>query len=406
MSDKNRIKDLEKENKALTKELNSYRNQSEQSRKINWWVARKFTGVLLGKDLKVSVKQAVNEMSEDKKLSKDSLSDLISSLIKRFLKVGVITILLGLLPTLILVVQTVLLKQQNNRIDKQNILITEQNNRLTQQTNLQEAERRGSLVFLFGNIMDAIDRELKEPNNVKKRDLSGQLKGRIIALSTRLKPYRYFEADTLISKPLSPERGQLLYSLIKSDISKSTLKDIFSGGADFSYADLQGANLMYAYLDHIKLDNANLNGANLTFCEMNNANLMFADMVDVKLSSANINSTDFRLANMKKAYLKGSSLVYSELNEANLKDSTLDNCNFSGTILHSANLDNASLRCTDLSNARFHAIKVDSTFYKMLDYYYPDTCEGDLFLLSNFMMTDTMLLIDTVNYNYLIRKQQ
>ena len=44
------------------------------------------------------------------------------------------------------------LYQQNQKFDLQNNLITNQNTRLDQQTYLQEAERRGSLVFLFSKI--------------------------------------------------------------------------------------------------------------------------------------------------------------------------------------------------------------------------------------------------------------
>jgi len=116
---------------------------------------------------------------------------------------------------------------QNKLVQQQNIKIEHQNKRLDQQTNLQEAERRSSLVFLFSNIMDAIDSELKDSLN-KKDTLSKQLIGRIIALSTRLSPYRYLtEGDTLISHPLSPERGQLLVNLVESDLDSNTYKKIW-----------------------------------------------------------------------------------------------------------------------------------------------------------------------------------
>jgi len=294
---KNDIQSLKQENEQLKTELDSYKQRDEQSKNIRWWTARKFTGLILGKDLKTSVKTVINEVSEDKKVSKDALSDLITSLIKRITRVGAITILLALLPTLILLVQTGILHQQNKRIDtqnelvqNQNALIDKQNIRLDQQTYLQEAERRSSLVFLFSNIMDAIDNELKEDIGKKgKRDLSPQLIGRIVALSTRLKPYHYLDGDTLISKPLSPERGQLLVSLVRSELDSMTLVDIYDESADFSFSDLEGMNLRNAYLGRINLSNANLSYANLTQSNLSRANLIQTDLRHARLVGSNLN---------------------------------------------------------------------------------------------------------------------
>lgn len=290
------IQNLKQENEQLKTELDAYKQKDEQHKNIRWWTARKFTGLILGKDLKTSVKTVINEVSEDKKVSKDALSDLIASLIRRITRVGVITILLALLPTLILLVQTWILSQQNERIDtqnelvkNQNALIDKQNTRLDQQTYLQEAERRSSLVFLFSNIMDAIDKELKEDVGEKgKRDLSPQLVGRIVALTSRLKPYHYLDGDTLIAKPLSPERGQLLVSLVRSELDSMTLVEVYESG-DFSFSDLEGMNLRDAYLGKINLNNANLSYANLTESNLSRANLIQTDLKHTRLVRSNLN---------------------------------------------------------------------------------------------------------------------
>lgn len=296
---KDDIQNLKEENEHLKSELDAYKQRDEQHKNIRWWTARKFTGLVLGKDLKTSVKTVVNEVSEDKKVSKDALSDLITSLIKRITRVGAITILLALLPTLILLVQTWILSQQNKRIDtqnelvkNQNALIDKQNTRLDQQTYLQEAERRSSLVFLFSNIMDAIDKELKEDVGEKgKRDLSPQLIGRIVALSTRLKPYRYLDGDTLITKPLSPERGQLLVSLVRSNLDSTTLVGVYEN-ADFSHSDLGDMNLSKTYLGGINLSNSDLKSANLVKSNLSGAKLKGINLKYAKLMGSNLNATE------------------------------------------------------------------------------------------------------------------
>ena len=125
---------------------------------------------------------------------------------------------------------------QNTRIDSQinlmsyqNVLLDTQNYRINLQNNLIEAERRGSLVILMSNIMDQMNEEINEQKKGLSKDslavldslgyrLSDPLIGRIAALSQGFLPYRYLEGDTLIETPTSPERGQLLLSLVKSNL--------------------------------------------------------------------------------------------------------------------------------------------------------------------------------------------
>ncbi len=122
-----------------------------------------------------------------------------------------------------------------------NKILTEQNTKFDNQNQLIEADRRSSLVFLFNNIMDAIDRELKTPVrdstllvdvNGHKGKISNQLAGRIIALSRRLQPYRMYDYDTdsLSKKLISPERGQLLINLLESNIDTISLSAIYKRG--------------------------------------------------------------------------------------------------------------------------------------------------------------------------------
>ena len=223
---------------------------------------------------------------------------------------------------------TLLLYNQNKLLIQQNELLTVQNIRLSQQTYLQEAERRSALILLMGNLLDALDGELKEDIGQKGiRDLSPQLIGRIIALSSGLKPYRYLENDSLIRKEISPERGQLLLSILSSEVDNGTLGRIFKS-ADFSFAELQGAALAGEFLEGINLreadlSKANLNGARMAGADLNKADLSAAILAGTDLRKANLSETDLRETFITEVDFRGASLYGTDLRGVDLTDSDL-----------------------------------------------------------------------------------
>lgn len=237
---------------------------------------------------------------------------------------------LGLLLTAILF----LLLFQQHRLSG---LITKQNDRMDIQIALQEAERRSTLVLLFSNVMDAMDKELKEPSNTK-RELSPQLVGRIVSLSQRLQPYRFMdiEGDSL-TRPLSPERGQLLVNLVESGLDTSVYDAIFSRG-DFSYAKLDGADLKRKRLRRV-----NLRGADLRRAELGRAKLEHADFWGADLERANLGG----------AYLRSAKLGGADFGNANLGGTDLWNVDLRDAELRGAELRGADWRDAYLSNAKF-----------------------------------------------------
>ena len=255
----------------------------------------------------------------------------------------VLTIVSGLFMSFGGILGTVLLYNQNKLLIQQNELMQRQNYRLDQQTYLQEADRRSSLIFLMGNLLDAMDEELKtDIGQPGVRDLSPQIVGRVIALSNSLRPYRYMEGDTLVARELSPERGQLLISLINSQIDNRSLSRIFQF-ADFSAAELSGAVLSREYLGRINLREANLSGADLSACDLNQADLNKADLggailADANLQKANLSDTDLREAVLGNTDLRGATLYGADLRDIDL--SALD---LRGTYIEKAKLDSASV---------------------------------------------------------------
>ncbi len=288
------------------------------------------------------------------------------------------------------VLGTILLYNQNKLLTQQNQLLVQQNVRLDQQTYLQEAERRSSLIFLTGNILDALNDELQEDVGVKNaRDISPQLVGRIIALSNSLRPYRYLDSDSLVWRELSPERCFLLLSIVSSEIDRSSLRRIYKS-ADFSFADLKkailsgeylkGANLSSADLSEAKLDDADLSDANLSDAELNDAVLAHANLRDARLRNTKMWRASMESANLRGANLSDADLWKANLTSVDLRDAHLNRVNLSG-----ANLSHTVLHKAAFDQAVFDSAKVaEFTWLDSLSRMGKDTLRGTNHLVSNY----------------------
>lgn len=287
---------------------------------------------------------------------------------------------------------TILLYNQNKLLTQQNQLLNQQNIRLDQQTYLQEAERRSSLIFLMGDILDAINEELKDDVGKKGvRDLSPQLIGRVIALSNSLRPYRYLGSDSLVGRELSPERGFLLLSIVSSEIDKSSLLRIYKS-ADFSYSDLKKAVLSGEYMSGINLKGADLGDARLDDADLSNANLSEANLDGAVLFHANLSDARLRNTSMYNAYLGTATLTGANLSESNLSHANLSAADLSNSHLSKANFSHANMSMAVLANAAFDQAVFDSTIvgeYTWLDSLSrmaPDTLRGTNHLITNYYM--------------------
>ncbi len=220
-------------------------------------------------------------------------------------------------------VQGYILFQQNDLFESQNNLVTNQNKRLDQQTYLQEAERRGSLVHLFNNVLDAIDREIRDDIGLKgKRDLSPQLISRIISLSHALKPYRYLDGDELVSRPTSPERGQLFLSLLYLDLEENTLSKLFKDG-NFTYSDLNHARFEGFKIPPVRLDNSDLSNTFFKDCELiktqlnsvifENSSIHNVDFDNLQIMHSNLTNLNWYVATMKNTVIYNSNLANAKI---------------------------------------------------------------------------------------------
>lgn len=330
----NEIEKLKKENEKLRGELDKHRMRDSQRNKRRFWVLKKTGTLFIGKGLKKSILAVFHELDKDKSVSKDTLADLSANLIRRFLRVGIVAFLIAILPYY-------LTYFQNELIKKQNSIIEVQNRRIEQQTHLTEAARRSTQMFIMGEVLQDINKELAEIPENGKRVLSKTLSGRIQALASAMKPYRYLEGDSLIRKPLSPERGQLLIALVAADFDTTFFYSNILKKCNFNYADLRNENLSNAYLKEANLVNANLS----------NANLYEVNLYEAYLSGANLSNTNLRLSELQYVDLIGADLRDADLELANLEGADLDDVLAFRADMGSANLYNTSFLDADLSYA-------------------------------------------------------
>ena len=262
-------------------------------------------------------------------------------------------------------ITTILLFNQNELLNVQNDLLKHQNDRIETQIHLDEASRRSSLVFLMSSIMDRVNDEVAETGD----SISPGLVGRVAALSRSLKPYRYFDGDTLIPRPVSTERGQLLLSIINNPIKPSITRQLFRRST-FRGAELTEANMEEAYLEGVRMPAADLRVANLRETNLKQADLTGADLQESILSFAQLQKADLTGANlwgafMEKAHLDfarlrratlwdiilwESSLVFADLREADLSDGDLTGSNLHGADLEMAIMTNVHLGSSDMSD--------------------------------------------------------
>ncbi len=328
MNEQDYIERLKIENKLLQDQLDKINKGKLKKRRFRWWLLKKSSVPIFGTRLKRSISNAINEYKEYKTVSVDTVSDVSSSVIWRITRIGLFAFMVAGIPAAVLIFQTKLLMNQNK-------LITSQNN-------LVEADRRSSLVFVMGDVLADLNEELKYKGS-GGRNISRTLEARIIGLCMAMKPYRYIDDGKLIEKPISPERGQLLFTILKSDLGSESSQDILNS-ADFNYTNLRkvnlgrGANLKYVRLDYSDLTEAQMPAANLERSELKEAQMSKINLSDAILKRARLNNANLRKAELLSADLTNANLYGADLTDADLSEATLW-----GTKLENANLTNVIL---------------------------------------------------------------
>lgn len=269
---------LKKENARLGKRVMSLEDSNASWWNIRFLIGKKIGEIFLGWRLSGSIKRLVKEI-KDKNVQNETIGDVLTHILWRFTRVGILALLLAIVPSAILIIQVLLMRNQNR-------LLSIQNERIEQQNQLIEAQRRSSYVFLLGNIMDAVNDELKAESNIERK-LSPQLIGQIISLSNSLTPYRFMIDSTLSIKSLSPERGMLLVFMLQSKINKDDLNAIFAqGNFNYSYAgslhitDAKGLKLgmQYCQFSGIRMTDSQIESFACLDCQVNTILVEWCDI--------------------------------------------------------------------------------------------------------------------------------
>ena len=295
---------------------------------------------------------------------------------------------------------------------KANSLINLQNDIMKEQNFLIESERRAVLIFELSSILDAIDKEISEIRSTKlkkfgglgglksyleekyndsdgnflrdSRDvlnlrknldtlsveyehwprvseinlfyrLSNPLEGRIIALTRTLKPYKHLDLNGDLGKVISPEKGQILLSLLYSNISLIRITQ----KADFSYSDLTGAkvyNLALGDYRYTPLRNYVYGGL------FDNSIFSLAEIKSFFLRSGSYQNCLFYDSNFTNSEIGYTDFYNSEFINSKFEDTNIKNCNLNKAVLDSVYFKSCNL----LDQSFFGAKKLKIFFNKCL----------------------------------------
>ena len=280
-----------------------------------------------------------------------------------------------------------------------NQILQQQNRQMMVTNDLAEAQRRAALMFEFTSVLEQVTQAAEEEflisgNPEQEIEISPILHGRIAGLSAALKPYRYLRDDSppaesawwqdlwgwcgqrlwcdeempawwsspmeffsprplpdmRIVKPLSPERGQLAVTLVRSRVAMSW-DPINLENADLRGQNLEGANLRGANLSYANLSRANLTRADLRGAYLRNANLSRTQLHHAHLDNANLGGANLRGAGLVEANLGGASLSRADLEAAGLVGASLSEASLILANLYGANLEGVDLTNADLIHA-------------------------------------------------------
>jgi uncharacterized protein YjbI with pentapeptide repeats len=240
---------------------------------------------------------------------------------------------------------------------KANRLLEIQNKRIEQQTYLAESERISSLFFELTSIYNKIDQEynIARTNGINEKNiiLSNQLTGRIVSISQALKPYRFLNLDgELCMVPLSPEKGQLLTTLLKAKVDINQ----FSDEADFSYTDLSSKNLSHEVFDLLDLGFSNFDNSVFFKSEFRRTDLSNTSMYNTKM-----NETKFHGVFLNDATISTSEFFEAEFLDITSNKTTFTRSKFIGAKFHYSRIDSVVFFDCDLSLVDFLSSSISNS---------------------------------------------
>ncbi|WP_299195139.1 pentapeptide repeat-containing protein [uncultured Litoreibacter sp.] len=193
--------------------------------------------------------------------------------------------------------------------------------------------------------------------------LPPDLTSRILAFSRRSTPYIValpIVQDIDFEEPLrnqyrfaflSPERGQLLETLVENQV--------WVVGGDYSFAQLDGTDLSGAYISGVDLSRASMNGTELSAAllvslDMRGASLRSASldssyifdtfMMNVDLTDARLSGAELAEVALNDAKLNSTGFGYASIRESDLQNTTINQANFTGAQLDVVDFTGATIQ--------------------------------------------------------------
>jgi len=257
-------------------------------------------------------------------------------------------------------------KQEDKKLAKENKII--------ENAKLIKATRTPQLISIY----DAISRELNNDyGNDGIRNISSELKGRIISLSNKLTPYIYIKEGEIITQELSPERGELFLNLHESNLEYDTFYEIVTE-ANFTYSDF--SNLDLSYIDFSKsifgIETEFNNEVRLLLSTKKTIDFSYSNFRGAKLDNTTLYGTfsycDFRDINSIGLRILWSSFIQSNFDNAKIGECVFKNASFNNSSFKNASLGgikayeqgffNCDLRGVNFENSTISGGKEEFTF--------------------------------------------
>jgi hypothetical protein len=97
-------------------------------------VGRGARRIVFGPELDDATLGLVRDLRSGERVHDESIANFAAAVIRRLIRVGIVALALGLLPTILVTAQTLLLSAQNEKLDNQNALLATQNEQVAMQT--------------------------------------------------------------------------------------------------------------------------------------------------------------------------------------------------------------------------------------------------------------------------------
>ncbi|MCH2032950.1 MAG: pentapeptide repeat-containing protein [Tenacibaculum sp.] len=293
------LEKLKKENEALRNEMSKAsekkKRKQERTKKTLSWTWSMFAGA----SLKNNFNQWFTEFHTQERVSPNTSASLLTSLVKRFVRVRLLSVILLLFSIFPSLVSLYILIKQNELIKTQNLLV--------------EGSRRSSYSYQLAQVLDDID-----------DGYSTKTRRRVISLCNVLKPYRYLDEDGQTTVYYSPERTQVLIYLINSGMTNAQLSVLFDN-IDFSYCDLRNVDLSGRYLAGINLSHSNLENCELNTANLDNGDFSYANLKNVQFSNGRAKNASFRNADLTGAkFTKAKDLSGADFTDAEVDETSFN----------------------------------------------------------------------------------